>query len=286
MKRPGNTNLPYKILRPVITGLFKLYYNPKTINKIKVPKKGAIILCGNHIHTHDQFMAVGCTKRVVHYMAKKEYFDGKGAFFFKLAGCIPVDRSIKDETAKGEAIDILKSGGALGLFPEGTRNEVTCKKDKLNTLYDILKNDMSKEELIKLIKPIGIKYTQVELLIELESKKIITKEELKEYVLDADSSLRKLLKEKKITKSEYKNSLLIPLKFGAVSMAQKTDATIIPFAVNGKYEFRSKNLRIKFGKPFKVTDITLEEANKKLDNTIKNLILDLKGESNGKEENK
>ena len=60
---------------------------------------------------------------MVHYLAKKEYFDGKFAWFFKLAGCIPVNRKIKDTKASTHAIELLKSGHAVGLFPEGTRNK-------------------------------------------------------------------------------------------------------------------------------------------------------------------
>lgn len=203
-KRPGDINLPYKILRPLFIGLFKLYCNPKTINKneINIPKEGPVLICGNHLHVLDQCMAVMHTNRVVHYMAKKEYFDGKFAWFFRMAGCIPVNRSIKDEEAKNEAIRILKSGGVIGIFPEGTRNRT--------------------------------------------------------------------------------DQLLIPFKFGAVSMAKKTDATIVPFGAIGNYKFRSKNLKIKFGKPFKVTDMELEEANEKLYNAIKELVLDIKKENNEK----
>ena len=40
-----------------------------------------------------------------------------------MAGCISVNRSIHDEDAKNAALDVLNSGGAIGLFPEGTRNK-------------------------------------------------------------------------------------------------------------------------------------------------------------------
>ena len=65
---------------------------------------------------------------------------------------------------------------------------------------------------------------------------------------------------------------LLPFKFGAVSMAQKTDSYLVPFGVSGDYCFRSKNLRIKFGKPFKVGDMSLEEANEKLAQVIGDLM--------------
>ena len=56
-------------------------------------------------------------------MAKKEYFDGHFAWFFKMMGCISVNRAIHDDVAKEKALEVLKSGKALGIFPEGTRNK-------------------------------------------------------------------------------------------------------------------------------------------------------------------
>ena len=125
-------------------------------------------------------------KRVV-----KEYFDGKFRWFFKMMGCISVNRSIHDDKAKEEAMNVLLDGKALGIFPEGTRNKT--------------------------------------------------------------------------------KGFLLPFKFGCVSMAKKTDAYIVPFSVVGEYKFRSKNLTYTIGKPFKVSDMELEEANKKLEKVIGDL---------------
>ena len=44
------------------------------------------------------------------------------AWFFKAAGCIPVNRNGHDSEAKDAATEVLQSGGALGIFPEGTIN--------------------------------------------------------------------------------------------------------------------------------------------------------------------
>ena len=182
----------YTIIKTILKIPFLLWYNPKIIGKSNIPKKGSLIICANHKHVMDQCPILISTRRMVHYMAKKEYFDGKFAWFFKLAGCISVNRSIKDEAAKAQALELLKNGYAVGLFPEGTRNKT---KD-----------------------------------------------------------------------------FLLPFKFGAVSMAQKTNATIVPFAVTGDYKFRSKNLIARIGQPFKVDNMTLEEANDKLFNEIKSLM--------------
>ena len=181
----------YRFLKPVLGLIFKLYYNPTIIGKENIPKDGSILIVGNHKHLFDQCLAIIATKRPIHYMAKKEYFDGKFAWFFKMVGCIPVDRSRKDENAKKKALEVLNNGYALGLFPEGTRNKT--------------------------------------------------------------------------------EQFLLPFKYGAVSMANKTDSYLVPFGITGDYKFRSKNLMIRFGKPFKADD-DLEKANKKLEVEVEKLM--------------
>ena len=190
----------YRIGRFILGPIFMWYYNPKVINKEQLNQEGPILIVGNHKHLYDQCMTIVLSKRFIKYMAKKEYFDSwKTRWFFKAVGCIPVNRSIKDTNASETAINHLKKGGAIGLFPEGTRN----KTDKF----------------------------------------------------------------------------LLDFKYGTVSMAQKTDALIIPFGITGDYKFRSKNLTIRYGKPFKVGNMSLVEANDKLYNEVKRLM-----EKNLKEE--
>lgn len=68
------------------------------------------------------------------------------------------------------------------------------------------------------------------------------------------------------------NMLLLPFKYGAVSIASKADCLIVPYSITGDYKLFSKNLKIVFSKPIKVTDI--EKTNEKLFNTIKKLMIE------------
>lgn len=117
--------LMYSIYKYVLGIIFIIYYRPKFVNKEFIPKDGPIIICGNHIHLFDQCLPILSTKRMIHYMAKKEYFDGKMSWFFKSSGCISVDRQNKENAKKAslEATNLLKNGYAVGIFPEGTRNK-------------------------------------------------------------------------------------------------------------------------------------------------------------------
>ena len=56
-------------------------------------------------------------------MAKKELFNGKlKNYFLTRLGAFPVSRGENDIKSMKTAIQIVKDGGVLGLFPEGTRN--------------------------------------------------------------------------------------------------------------------------------------------------------------------
>lgn len=112
----------YRILRPIVVCLLKLIYRIKVVHKEYIPKDGPVILVGNHKHNYD-FISLLCgTKRVVHFLGKKELIDKHG-WLFKRLPVIPVDRSKKNKEAMEEATRLVRSGEAIGIFPEGTFNK-------------------------------------------------------------------------------------------------------------------------------------------------------------------
>ena len=92
-----------------------------------IPKTGRIVLAGNHTKFLDPVMLVGVVKRPIHFLAKKELFDGVLCFLVKGMGCVPVNRKIHDKNALSSAIDYLNKDLCVGIFPEGTINRTTDK---------------------------------------------------------------------------------------------------------------------------------------------------------------
>lgn len=268
----------FRFLKAILGSIFKLYYNPKFIGAENIPEDGSILIVGNHIHIMDQCLPILMTKRPVHYMAKREYFDNKKvAWFFKLAGCIPVDRSVKDTNATNKALEVLNEKHALGLFPEGTRNGL--KDEKIKELYEICKENYDDFDCFREIAK-KQKTSQVLYLEELIEKKIIDTKDLINNIERVNDYLLELVSSKKIKKGDYDDHMLLPFKFGAVSMAKKTDSYLVPFGISGEYKFRSKNLVVKIGKPFKVGE-DLEESNDKLRKEVYKLMISGK-ENSGK----
>ena len=108
------------ITRTFLIGLFKVS------GLENVPRAGPVIICPNHSATLDPPMVPAFVPRGDTWsMAKSEYFD-KGGFvewIFRRYHAFPVVRHTADRTAMRTALDILKSGQALIIYPEGTRVE-------------------------------------------------------------------------------------------------------------------------------------------------------------------
>jgi 1-acyl-sn-glycerol-3-phosphate acyltransferase len=88
----------------------------------KVPKKGAAILASNHVSYYDPFAVGVGFYRKLHYIAKEELFkEWQGPLITALAA-FPVRRGHSDRKALKMAVDLLKDGELIGIFPEGTRS--------------------------------------------------------------------------------------------------------------------------------------------------------------------
>ena len=76
------------------------------------------------------------------------------------------------------------------------------------------------------------------------------------------------------------DQLLLPFKVGAVVLAQRCECNIVPYAITGDYKFRSKNLKITFGEPLDISNMTVENANNLLFNTISTLLIESESSEN------
>lgn len=114
----------YLILKPPAVLLFKVLFRPRITGANNIPKKGGIVLAGNHKTSWDCFMVMAGTKRCVHFLAKSELFGNFFTkWFFGSAGLIPVNRNKKDRTALKNAKAYLEKGCVVGIFPEGGVNK-------------------------------------------------------------------------------------------------------------------------------------------------------------------
>ena len=110
------------IVKPIMLGLYRI----KVEGLENVPKKGAAIIAANHVSFLDSFfIPLVIKRRKMTYLAKADYFKSwKTSWFFKSVGQISCEREggSKSQQSLEIALDVLKEGHLLGIYPEGTRS--------------------------------------------------------------------------------------------------------------------------------------------------------------------
>ncbi len=133
----------------------KIVYRIKIVGKERVPKEGALLFCGNHRTYLDPPLITVTAGRNMSFMAKEELKSNPLMSFLCFAfDGIWVKRDSKDIGSLKTAMKILKNGGCIGIFPEGTRNGMEKNDGKLKNgaAYMALKTGAQ-------IVPIGIQGT-------------------------------------------------------------------------------------------------------------------------------
>jgi 1-acyl-sn-glycerol-3-phosphate acyltransferase len=121
----------YWLLKGIVLGpILRAIFRPWLSGEENVPVGGAAILASNHLSFSDSIFLPLMLKRRVTFLAKADYFTGRGlkgrltAGFFRGVGQVPLDRT--GGGASGAALDtglrVLRAGELLGIYPEGTRS--------------------------------------------------------------------------------------------------------------------------------------------------------------------
>jgi len=87
-----------------------------------IPRGGPVILAANHTAGVDPIVIQGtCLHRVVSFVVAREYYEKPIAGrVMRMVDCIPIDRERPGKSFLAGCLKLLKSGGCLGIFPQGT----------------------------------------------------------------------------------------------------------------------------------------------------------------------
>lgn len=107
--------------RPFGTLLFRGAFRVTVVGTEHLPLTGPVLLAGNHTGFLDGPLAFAYSPRPAVFLAKSELFVGPLARALGWLGQIPVHRGSPDRAALRAGLAVLRAGGALGVFPEGTR---------------------------------------------------------------------------------------------------------------------------------------------------------------------
>jgi 1-acyl-sn-glycerol-3-phosphate acyltransferase len=101
----------------------KTFFGYRVIGAENMIEEGPCIIAANHCSFFDPPLVGAACRRAIHYLARKSLLEWPilGPIFPEL-NVIPVDRKNADRSALMGAIRVVKNGGAVLIFPEGTRS--------------------------------------------------------------------------------------------------------------------------------------------------------------------
>lgn len=117
--------------------LFLLVYHRIRVDGIEqLPEQGPYIIVGNHVSYLDPFYIGAQLEDRIYFMAKAEAFENPILrIFLRFFGAFPVNRERPEPQTLRTAIQHLKQGRVVGIFPEG--------KIRGDNLFDDMKHGAS-----------------------------------------------------------------------------------------------------------------------------------------------
>lgn len=103
--------------------LAKTLFHYRVVGAENLPEEGPCIIAANHCSYFDPPLVGVAFRRAIHYLARKTLLDIPvlGPILPQL-NVIPVDQQNADRSALMGAIRVVRDGGAVLIFPEGTRS--------------------------------------------------------------------------------------------------------------------------------------------------------------------
>lgn len=121
----------YRAARAIFGPVFRLIFRVRVNGLENVPAEGGILIASNHISMLDPILLGATIGRPIRFMAKSSLFRIPLLHgLLNLLGAFPINRGSADPASLRTAINSIKEGDAVGIYPQGTRYK---KKDPRET---------------------------------------------------------------------------------------------------------------------------------------------------------
>ncbi|RKT53539.1 lysophospholipid acyltransferase family protein [Saccharothrix australiensis] len=100
---------------------FAWAFRVRVAGRSNLPPTGPVVVVANHSSMVDGPVLFGVLPRRVVFLIKQEMFRGPAGWGLRRIGQLAVRRGVPDRAPLVAAQKVLRAGGVVGVFPEGTR---------------------------------------------------------------------------------------------------------------------------------------------------------------------
>ncbi len=117
---PADWGGPWRNRLVGMTTLFCRRFHRLPPELLPLPAEGPVVVASNHVSGLDPLLLIAASPRPLRFLIAREEYERFGlTWLFRLAGCIPVDRTGRPERALREALRVLADGEVIAVFPHG-----------------------------------------------------------------------------------------------------------------------------------------------------------------------
>ncbi len=114
----------YSLLLRIGPVILKSIFRISTRGTERLPKRGPVIITGNHVSHVDPILMIVGARRTVRFLSKAEHFNNWFTRFVMITtGQLETKRETGGKEGMAQAVEVLEKGGMMGIFPEGTRSK-------------------------------------------------------------------------------------------------------------------------------------------------------------------
>lgn len=116
--------MAYRISRFIFWLCCKICFGFRSFGRAHIPRRGGFILASNHVSYLDPIvLGIGCPRTLV-YLARDTLFANPLlGWWMRAVNVVAIKRSSADISALRRAIQAVRSGQGVALFPEGSRQD-------------------------------------------------------------------------------------------------------------------------------------------------------------------
>ena len=132
---PAQPTLLLRLVRRLAAVVLRRRYHLRVHGEAHLPRHGAVLLVCNHMGLMDGPVLAAVAPRLVHGLVKREMFDGRAGAPLRALGQISVERTIVDPRAIKQTVRVLRDGGVVAIYPEGSRGRGDVSHSRLGAAY-------------------------------------------------------------------------------------------------------------------------------------------------------